>query len=457
MLVGIVRNRLNKDPDRPIKERSKIYLLSMLCHFNGIESFVFYEDGVDLDNKTIKGFFFDPVLAEFVEKETRYPDIVDSDCTVRWKQPQIFESLFSNCAFIYTRRLNKERVHAILQKSDCYNYNIQSYYYKNSKLDQHILNHKTVIVKPSEGSKGRGVHKISLNLPDTKVGAKSISNMKSLFGKKYIVEVNRTKTKMSQKKFDVQCTAAFLTESHIVQEYVNSTTKEGAPFDIRVESRRGADGKWNFVRSYVKVGNKEGVVSNVAMGGFVTLGTKQFLTNEFGADSKRIYRQLMHIADKIPKVIQKSTVRFIPTITVDVGINRDNNNQIKIFEVNTGAATTNVFSVMHESCLRIDCYKYMYTIKDTLLERQSKFEIDYTDTFMFRLSGESDDGIKDDEGMISQEEVNFIDAANSGGGVAIEQENNADDLSEMGDIASEDDAYENNNINNEDKNNLLTD
>jgi|GEM_PF-4497349 len=389
MLIGIIRNRLQSDPYRPIEENSKVYLLSMLCHFNGVESFFFYEDEVDLETKTIKGLFFDDKKREFVERETVYPDIVDNDCTVRWKDPAVFKSLFSQCAFVYTRRLDKEKTNSIIQKSACAKHALKTYSYKLEELDKHLLTHKALIIKPIDGSKGSGIYKLSLNLPkNTKVGAKSIANMRSLFGKKFLIETGFNKEKISNKKFLAEYAPKLEGKMHIAQEYVNSTTIDGAPFDIRAELRRGDEGEWEFIRTYVKVGNKRGIVSNVAKGGFVTLGTRQFLMMEFGTErGVSLYKQIKTLAKKVGPIVQSAVLNFVPTITIDIGINRDDKNALKIFEINTGAATSNVFSLMTETKTRVDCFKYMFKNKARLLEHQGRFEIDEGDACLFGVAG----------------------------------------------------------------------
>ena len=391
MLVGIIRNRLKSDPNRPVDKRQKIYLLAMLSHYHGATPFVFFDDGVDPKRKIIKGWFFNHETSEFEERETRYPDVVDTDCTVRWKDPNVFRSLYAESAFIYTRRLSKKYVDKILLNSKLLRrFTIKTYPYMHELLDRLLVNRGAMILKPAEGSEGRGVHKVKLNVPDTDFGKKHIAEMKNFFGKKYIIEVDRKVEKVSYGVFKRKYNPEFRKNDMVVQEYVESTTKDGNPFDIRIESRRGTDGKWVYIRSYVKVGRREGIVSNVSQGGLVTLNTEYFLGMEFGGRRGRaIYKKILRIANNLPKIMQRSTIQFLPTITVDVGIARNQKNRPKIFEVNTGAATTNVFSVMKESKARIRCHKFMFENKELIMQRQKIMmqEINDDDSMMFRIEG----------------------------------------------------------------------
>src|SRR5699024_11271563 len=55
----------------------------------------------------------------------------------------------------------------------------------------------------------------------------------------------------------------------IVQQYINTRTIDGQPFDIRVHMMKGGEGEWSFVDIYPRIGVRYATISVTSKGGYV--------------------------------------------------------------------------------------------------------------------------------------------------------------------------------------------
>jgi UDP-N-acetylmuramoyl-tripeptide--D-alanyl-D-alanine ligase len=163
---------------------------------------------------------------------------------------------------------------------------------------------------------------------------------------------------MTPGKFKNEYARDFKEQDYIVQPYVNSTTKEGNPFDIRIHVARGRGGKWDLVLCYALVGNKDGIVSNYTKGSGRYPNLPGFLELQFGEDWKNINKEIWRIIKTFPPELQKKRPKPIERITIDAAINRDNNNEIKFFEVDTEPNLT----FWHFETAEASMHFYMYLL-----------------------------------------------------------------------------------------------
>ena len=107
-----------------------------------------------------------------------------------------------------------------------------------------------VVLKPARGVGGSGVARITL------ADGKYIVNSKT---KTFALENAETLSKYYSENF--------AEKKYLLQPYITSRTRQGNPFDIRIHARRGAEGKFKTFL-YPRIGNPDGVISNVVAGGF---------------------------------------------------------------------------------------------------------------------------------------------------------------------------------------------
>ena len=298
--------------------------------------FYFTPKAIDVKRKTIQGIFWEN--GEYVEKETAYPDIVDDHFNGEFKSKylEVYNELSQSCYLIYKYLGSKAKIHKYLAKSGLANYLIETYNYENANIDELIDNYKQIIIKPNNGSKGNNIYRL---------------------GKEndlYILQIDDMQHQLTIEDFKSEYSARF-TSDYIVQPYIKSVTNAGNPFDIRIDVRRGKDGKWTMLKMYPRIGNKKLITSNLAQGGYIA-DIKDFLRSEFGDNDKKVYNELVEISKNLPSIIQKNYSREIDSLGIDVGVNRINN-ELKFFEINSFPG--NKYFYFEAAEVKIQYYEYL--------------------------------------------------------------------------------------------------
>ncbi|MCL2678308.1 MAG: YheC/YheD family protein [Clostridiales bacterium] len=306
MKIGFLR--YEKDP--PVMAR---YLFALASRY-GAEFFCFRPESVDVKNKKITGTFLEK--GGYVERETEYPDVIDDVYSFNRKHKDLYEHLEKFCVFTFTNLGGKIKVDAILRENrEAERYLIETFQYKDVDIGDVLQKYKKVIIKPVRGKPGRSVYRLHKE------------------GGAYALQLRDEICRLSPAQFNEYYAKCFC-DSYLVQRYVSSRTNAGNPFDLRIHVRRGEDGEWVLVKIYPRIGNVNQIVSNLAQGGSAG-DIKEFLFEEFGSDWKKYYDELVTLSVTIPQLMQNKYDKMIDALGIDVGIDRENENELKIFEVNT--------------------------------------------------------------------------------------------------------------------------
>ena len=180
-----------------------------------------------------------------------------------------------------------------------------------------ILDSKGVILKHASGSGGKSIIKISTS------GSGS-----------YLVTKGNEKFTFSYNELCSFYDSNIKNRAYLSQPFINSTTKNGEPFDIRIHARRGANGKF-VVTPYPRIGNPKGVISNIASGGY-TMPIDIFLQSNYGDKNKSIWSKIKQIGDAFPEYYASFFEAEIFDIGLDIGIDKKGDDfELYLFEVNT--------------------------------------------------------------------------------------------------------------------------
>lgn len=283
-----------------------------------IDFFYFSPQDVDIEKKNINGLYWDKNAKKYVVRETSYPDIIDDHFAFRRKDKDKYNELSKYCFMTYVPIGLKSTIYEKIENSIFARYLIETYHYIDVNINEMLNKYTKLIIKPNNGGRGNDIYKLSKENDDT-----------------CYLHYGDTGKTLTIEEFNVEYSDE-LKSRFIVQPYINSITTAGNPFDIRIHVRKGKKGKWTLVLIYPRIGSIKGVVSNVAKGGSTSNNIKGFLQSEFDDDWKRIYEELNHISKSLPDIMQSGSKKIIDSLGIDVGINRDNNNELKFFEVNTG-------------------------------------------------------------------------------------------------------------------------
>lgn len=296
----------------------------MAKHFN-VELFFFITKDIDFDRKTVNALFLNG--DKKIHQTIPLPKIIDN-------HPLVFSGeygkkvlqLASNCYFM--RPLCRLHNGKAVTKQKAYDFLLQDGCFKEFLIETHVVkdmrqflalfeeNRREVILKPAVGSEGNGVAKITFE------------------NGQYVVNLNRERKIFGTlEDFSRFYKENFTKRTYLLQPYINSRTRQGNPFDIRIHARRGAGGKFKIF-PYPRIGNARGVVSNISAGGH-TESIKFFLRSEFGKDGNELYRRIMDLGRTFPDYYQTFFNNTLYNVGIDVGIQRcANSYELKIFEVN---------------------------------------------------------------------------------------------------------------------------
>ena len=108
---------------------------------------------------------------------------------------------------------------------------------------------------------------------------------------------------------------------YLMQPYLELTTPEGDPFDLRLLVQKNAAGRWTLTGAAVRLGRPDGVTANLHGGG-TPLPPETALARWFGEDAAReLMRKARRLAAEIVRQLESSFGRFAE-LGLDFGIDR---------------------------------------------------------------------------------------------------------------------------------------
>ncbi|MCL1880708.1 MAG: YheC/YheD family protein [Oscillospiraceae bacterium] len=343
----------------PDKVTHMMHLFYAAACMYGVTFFSFSAKDVDLKTKTIKGLFWEN--GEFVKKTTPMPELFDSryGWSLDRKHPEVFE-LLKEHGYQVTRRGigTKSDNSAWLLKegkfTDCV---IDSKNYGDGVIEELLEKYKIIILKPSAGSNGDGIFKLS----------KSENNKN-----KVTVHYLTDKTDEYLDDFINKHHRDLFKRKYMVQAFVDSTTLDGAPMDVRLNVARGKNAEWETSLIYIRLGSASYLGTNMGTEQrSSTNAVLQSLKFQLGEDEgKRVFEEIQKFAKEFPVHFQKKLRFMAPELCFDIGIDRNDGNKLKLFEVGVSPGATSIkFSVV--PTLNVQFYRYLIDNKIYLKGKKS--------------------------------------------------------------------------------------
>ena len=269
----------------------------------------------------------------------KIPQIIDSYNVNYSNQPEHIKRILNCCHLTRGLQTNKYKTHELLKKDGRFK-DILISTTLVTKFEDIInaLEGEDIILKAASGNQGRQVIKLSKT------------------GKKYTIMHKTTTRTISLEELEQYFYENINGTRYLIQSYIDSTTKDGEPFDIRIEARRGQDGKF-AINLLPRIGNPATCISNMGSSGY-TMPVETFLRKNFPDSQKQILEKFNRLASEFPDYYTNlfKEANFFD-IGLDVGICR-HSGRLALFEVNTfiGCNITGLYSV-HAAC---NYYKYLY-------------------------------------------------------------------------------------------------
>jgi len=325
----------------------EIYFAFACMH--DVNFFVFSQKDVNVNDGTINGLFWEN--GEYVRKVTAMPTVFDMRLggNLDRKFPDVLNTLKQSSYQVSRRGIGDKNDVAkwLLKEKTFADYVIETQSYAQDSLKGFLAEHKTVILKPRSGSNGRGIYKLQQKSDDM-----------------VLVHYLADKTDENIDSFIAEKHDMFVDGKYMMQTFVNSTALDGSPMDIRLNLARGKDGQWGTSVAYFRFGGSSRVGTNMGKGqrarAVDVLNTCMYQLGD--VEGRRVHTEFKNFAKTFPVHFQKKLRFLVPELAIDIGIDRDDNNKLKIFEVGISPGTTggNMLAVPG---MNMQFYKHLLTLK----------------------------------------------------------------------------------------------
>ncbi|MEB6380380.1 YheC/YheD family protein [Leclercia adecarboxylata] len=280
----------------------------------------FTPEDVDVKNKKVKALHY--AEGQWHSAVCDFPDVIEND-ERSLRKKEVFAAITENAPFTMHSLGGKLTTFNRLKKSGLYGNLLIPDYSINSLSDftGAVTSFEKFVVKPMRGSRGNQVsyfERTSKGFNVNHSGTTSTLNMADLAGF-YNEHIS--------------------SKQYLLQNYIESRSRHGLPFDIRIHVRRGYGARWRLVKMYARIGAGDSIVSNISAGGSIA-AANTFLRTQFGeVKGRQILSELKELANTFPDKFQSLYPEFmIDALGIDIGIDRDG--KLWIFEINSFPGAT---------------------------------------------------------------------------------------------------------------------
>ncbi|MDO0962934.1 YheC/YheD family protein [Staphylococcus haemolyticus] len=329
--VGMLRT--NKRP--LILARSVAYV----CQHYQINFFYFSPEDVDTKNKKINAQFFEK--GKWIRKKVDYPCIVDNE-PMKSVNKELYASLKEDSILTTNPIGGKSKVFRMLENSGLFE-DVLIPYVLVEKTDDVLLflkRYNKILLKPVFSNQGRNIIVIEQ------------------LGDVYRLMDDNVTTEYSYAELIDILNLKYLNPTYICQPFIESKTKEGSPFDIRLHVRKNENGEWQKVKIYPRIGMGKNITSNISQGGGIS-PIVPFLQSNFGGEWKKIKDKLELLCRTFPNRFESLYNYNLDALGIDLGV--DSKGNIGLFEVNTYPGQQ--FFYAEDAEVRVAYYRYLLQLK----------------------------------------------------------------------------------------------
>ncbi len=175
-----------------------------------------------------------------------------------------------------------------------------------------------MILKPINGSAGYGIYYLQKN--------EKTYHVKTEKQKKMISRIFPNEAKLTQWLHSLLKQRAYL-----LQPYLELSTNEHQPFDIRILLQKNENGVWGERGRGIRLGSTGGILSNLSAGGTILTFT-DWLASLPPVKGEFIHQELHYILTKLPDLLENE---FMPLFEIGVDIGIAKNGSIWILDLNS--------------------------------------------------------------------------------------------------------------------------
>lgn len=307
-------------------------MTSYICNHYGMDFVFFTPEDVNFEEKTIDGLFY--INGRWKRQQTGFPLVVDNEII---NNPQFMSILDHECYLTCHLIGSKQQVFERLRTSGEFEEVLIPYEMIHSSNDilGFVNKYGKTLLKPSISNQGRNIY--TVDILDEKVN----------------VQTDNTSLHFTKESFEDFFLKTFKQRDYIAQPFIDSKTRQGDPFDVRLHVRKDINGNWRNAAIYPRIGIGKGITSNISQGGGVS-PLNSFLKSKFGEKWTDVKKNIVDVSQWFPKKFEELYDYDFDSFGIDFGI--DSNGKLWLFEVNTFPGAKYFFA--EDTELRAQYYKY---------------------------------------------------------------------------------------------------
>jgi hypothetical protein len=332
-LLGILTD-FNHALNPPFMEEKFFKILSLYGHANGLNVIVFSPRFINWKNRVVFGYRYHPQRQKWEAGRYPIPSIIyDRLFYSDWKHVNeiapVLRRLRSDPSITWLNRglPGKWKVYMMLKQYP----HITPFlpdtilFGPGAAWKEKLLQEGALFLKPSTGSQGKGVLKISLGKKKLTIVARNPLHPK---------EANRLFVKSFSSSADCQdwLQKYIGTRRYIVQPYLPLRTPEGTPFDMRILVQKNGQGKWDITGRAIRLGPINALTANLHGGGRAVDATLFLREHYPPVKLQEINHHLAHLTASIPQVLEK---KHGPLCELGIDIGIEPQGKVWLLEVNS--------------------------------------------------------------------------------------------------------------------------
>lgn len=337
-VIGILTTGFTGSSLKPFGARTSLFKQFLAAgKEEGPVFFVFTPSMVNWQDETIAGWFihYHPALKQYIWKADRapFPDVVYDRVPNRKKE-------LEPCVVQCKGRLlkHRHRIHWFNQgffnkwnvHEQLYNHPLASYYIPETvrspnvfKLKEMLNRHRMIYLKPSGGSLGLGIIRITY---DPTYGY--YCRYHALQTGRNVLKRFKSLDRLVQHLFPNQ---TGLIDRYIAQQGIRLIRHEDRPVDFRLHMHKNGKNEWKVVGMAAKVAGSGSVTTHVRTGGSVIPADTLFQM-KYGEKGAEMRKKLEQSAKEIAVALEETTDGILGELGMDMGL--DTNHHVWLFEVN---------------------------------------------------------------------------------------------------------------------------
>jgi hypothetical protein len=333
-VIAILTTGFTGNSSNPFGSRSTLFRNFLMAAYEDKPFFyVFTPEMVDWNRQVTSGWFYQPNsqgVYRWVRRMAPLPDVVYERVPNRKSEslPQVRacrERLrtFIRCQIFNQGFFNKWTVHEKLRDHEWTAEHIpETYHSPSAKVIQSMLErHQMVYLKPSGGSLGLGIFRITRH-------PRGGYFCRFRNGNHNILRRFRSLDTMLRHLFGQQLTRL---PRYLVQQGIRLVKYDGRSVDFRVHMHKDKRGEWQVVGMGAKVAGVGSVTTHGRTGGSL-LTAEELLRNAFPGKEKELMARIQHASITIASALEGEVEGHLGELGLDIGV--DHNQKVWLFEVN---------------------------------------------------------------------------------------------------------------------------